>query len=863
MKYKSGPRLILAGPGTGKTTRLIQNIIELIKATTQKEHGIIVCTFTRKATEELKRRLLEKITISELNKINFLIGTIHSICFELLARYSKYDFGDYQIIPEDAQTHFIHSKLHNLGFTADKIKKDGWLLAEDMSKVYNKITDEQIDLTKIKHKYEDIEYICDSYRLYKRILNRNKLFDFATIQETLVEQLEKDTDLITRIKKDYKYIFVDEYQDVNNIQNLIFNKLTAPTYNLTVVGDDDQSIYGFRGAKVKFIHNYEAYYMSQGVSCKQEYLTTNYRSTKSIVDYSNQILENTKYERLEKKIKANRGKEAHKPIVKVFDKDYDEVDYICRKIRRFKKTGIIKYYNQVGILFKSVKSDNQLLCRRLDEYEIPYKLIGAGNFFTEAFGLEFLAILDYFLAKYIEKEQIFYDEIARIDIEKCVDLTSQYTENEYIDNLENIFTKKKYYSNIELAYDILIGAEFFKRYAKEGENIGELTSIILSFDDFVDYFGDGYDLSSFLKYLNRNKKVDYKSKDEGVNLMTIHQAKGLEFPVVFMPYQIKKKKINNILTKFNSLVNIKEVDEELRVFYVGATRSEDLLFVTASKTCHNRVKIYESTKMFNLTKNIKYTASDLDINIVKQQKFRKYNKEDHEPMVLSYNKIHSYRICPKQYMYAHDWKLQTIRIGGMEYGSNVHKILETIIRNIIDGEQIEEINIDEIIDRNWRNKNFRNDEENDKFKKIATEQIYRFIEKQENILKKKNIHSVEESFNLLINNNLITGRFDAVFQNNKTKLIIDYKTGDDRDYTEQMSFYSLCFKEKYPQEDVQLAIYFLKTGELRYLQPNNKADEIAKMEKISDKIIAQDYNATPGLHCRDCAYNLICEDRIR
>ena len=123
MQNNTGPHLILAGPGTGKTTFLINKTTSLFQLISSKNEGIVICTFTRKATEELITRIYSKLSVKEINRVNFIIGTIHSICFDLLARYSDKDFSDYQILPEESQVHFIHSKLKNLGYSNDRIKK--------------------------------------------------------------------------------------------------------------------------------------------------------------------------------------------------------------------------------------------------------------------------------------------------------------------------------------------------------------------------------------------------------------------------------------------------------------------------------------------------------------------------------------------------------------------------------------------------------------------------------------------------------------------------------------------------------------------------------------------------------------------
>lgn len=857
-----GPNLILAGPGTGKTTYLILKIVELIKRSKQKTDGIIVATFTRKATEEIKYRLFKELPVSEFNKINFIVGTIHSICYELLARYSENDYGDYQILPEDTQVHFIYSKLKNLGFSSEKIKKNGWVLAEELADVFNKITDEKIKIDDVDFKDEkDLEDFCKVHKTYKKLLHKNRLFDFATIQETLLFELISNQNFKKNIEDNFKYYFVDEYQDVNNIQDELFKILASPNYNLTVVGDDDQSIYGFRGANVQNMNNFQAWFKERYINCEMKVLATNYRSSKEIVELTNFLIKKAEYKREEKNIKPYRLNVSHKPVIKVFNDDIEEADYISDNILQLKKKGIVKKYNEISILFRSVKSHSNLLIFKLSENKIPYKLIGAGNLFENIIGLEYMALMDFYLAKDIEKEKILLDKIANIDIQNHVDLTSTYAEGNYIEKLELLFNDKKFYSCIDLTYEIFKAVDFFRRYYDSGENIGIITSLVLGFDDFSDYF-DPYGLFSYLTYLQGSQSVDFISSNEidSVNIMTIHQAKGLEFPIVFMPSQNDRLKKRTILERFNELFElaINNIYEERRAFYVGCTRAEELLVITSSKYLIGAKKEYSPTKYFTELLNTKYSVDNIEYSLLKSQIFRNKTKLEERELVLSYNKIRLYDLCPYAYMFANVWNLETVRIGGLEYGRNIHKILEVILRELKKEKNIDDLNLYEIIEENWKNSNFRNDEENDKFKKSATKQIHGFIKSQRDLLKKESIIAIEDEFNVMVDNNLITGRFDAVFRKNDKHLILDFKTGDYVDYTRQLSFYSLCYSQKYAYKEILLAVFFLKTGQLQYITPSPADEEIRRVKEISLNIKSKKFAATPGKHCSDCAYNTIC-----
>jgi DNA helicase II / ATP-dependent DNA helicase PcrA len=862
-----GPNLILAGPGTGKTTFLINKTFEIFRSVKAKNDGIIICTFTRKATEELTTRLYSKLEVRDINKVNFIIGTIHSICFDLLARYSEKDYGDYQILPEESQIHFIHSKLKNLGYSNDRIKKNGWTLSEELATIYNKINDEKIDYSNLDFKDDvELEEACHTYPTYRRLLERNRLFDFASIQSTFLKELKESPSFKKKIQADFKYYLVDEYQDVNNLQNEIFISLSEPYFNLTIVGDDDQSIYGFRGSSVDHIRNFESELKGKGKNVKIDILNTNYRSTERIVKYSNTLLEKMAYKRIEKGIMAKRVGYSHPVVIREFQTEDEEGTYIVKTIHDLIANNVVTSFSQVAILFRSLKGHSDGVISALNISGIPYKLVGAGNFFDSLIGKEFLVLLDYYLAKDIDNTQMFFDNLAQIDVSTNSDLTTLYSQGDYLQHLENIFKKKNYKSCIDLTYDLFIGTEFLKRHYNEGPNLGKLTDIVLKFDDFSDRF-DPWGLYSYLTYLMKSNDVDYihVSGIEAVNMFTIHQSKGLEFPVVFMPSQIERNKRTSFVDRLIKLTNGKkdDTDEDGRVLYVGCTRAEDLLIISGSKTLTKTNKEYSFNSLIKTVNQYITTSTDLDFKKLKQHKFRNSVNLLKQNTVISYNKISLYNYCPRAFMYAHIWNLQTVRIGGLEFGRNIHKIIEIILRNIIANVPVNKIGIDELIENNWKNANFRNDDENEKFKMSAKKQINTFINKCSNYLESAKVFSVEDQFNITVDDNLITGRFDAVFQENGSYIIIDFKTGDRRDYSSQLSFYNLCFKQKYnPTKEVKLAVYYMKEGALEFIVPNEEEVVLEKINNVSKAIAHNEFIASPGKICKDCSFSNICEYSI-
>jgi len=859
-------KLIIAGPGTGKTTAIVNDVIDLINE--HPDCGIIICTFTRKATEELIQRIdTARNNLGNNKDANLLIGTIHSICFELLARYSDKDFGDYSILSEDAQIHFIYTKLKNLGYSNGNIhlNRSKWKQAEFIADIYNTLTESHADISTIINSLDDeIAFACNSYEIYRALLKRSKLFDFATIQSSCLAELE-NPDFIQRITNDFQYIFVDEFQDVNSIQNLIFFKLATSALNLTVVGDDDQSIYGFRGSNVNFIRNFRNFYNENGYSVETKILNKNYRSTINIVNFTNNYLKQGSNNRIEKNIIPASNNPGQLPIIKLFEDDIEEANFVAHTIQFLKESHQISSLSEVAILFRSIKNHSHSIIQALDNEHIKYSCYGRGDMLQSAMALEFIATLEFYLSRDTSSYDTLSSSISEIDTAYNRDITSFYSLNNIIDRLYEKFKGKRFGSCLELTYTILSTANYLERYSTEGENIGKLTNIVASFDEFANSF-DPWGLYSYISYLQQNEIVDSADIDnsDAVQLMTIHQSKGLEFPVVFLVSQVERKSNPTKIEKFKDMLGVGYItNEDFRLKYVACTRAANYLFITGSKKISGRQKNYEFDALFSkyLVHN-KFSTDKLDTTVIHPSLTSTSSKRNVTKNVLSYNSIHLYRLCPLAYKYANVWHLETQLIGGMDFGLNVHKIIEIILKDILNGIPVDKINIEDIIQNHWISSTIRSTSEELKYKTAAKEQTRMFVHNLRELLTPEGIFSSEENFRIHLGNVIIAGRFDAVFNSKDTHIIVDFKTGTHRDYSGQVSLYALCFKEKHNDNKlIKAAIYYLKSGELEYVHLPKVEEEIDAIVKIANSIDNQMFEATPGAYCSDCAYNSICRKK--
>jgi len=410
-------------------------------------------------------------------------------------------------------------------------------------------------------------------------------------------------------------------------------------------------------------------------------------------------------------------------------------------------------------------------------------------------------------------------------------------------------------SCISLTYQIFYICKYIDRYETFGVDLGTLTQLALSFDTYNSSFNP-FVFFSYLNYLKKNLQVssDYKVKN-AVNVMTVHQSKGLEFPVIFLCNQNEYKKINNSAQKLREKIRPENAldDEDRRLFYVAMTRAENYLYITSSKKKDFAKKEYIPNTFFLELNNFKskYDSSRLAN--------RKSKPILNEGILLSYNQIKTYLICPKMYQFSNVYKLQTVNIGGLDYGLNMHRIVEVILR--LKKDNIFEIqDLEDLFDDNWVNSVFRSPSENRKYREIAFQQIKDFLVNFDNFFSGYTVMAIEEPFNNKINENLnLIGRVDAIFSNDEKSIIVDFKTGDSVDYDDQLILYKFCLDKKY-NSNFESAIYSFNSGNIKNFSFSDadKENFLKRTSEVATNIINSNFLANPSKHCSDCAYRQIC-----
>ena len=590
----NGPLLILAGAGSGKTRTITYRIAYMIQELGISPYSILAVTFTNKAAKEMRERV--ENLIGEDGK-RAMISTFHSFGLRLLRVYSKvvgYD-SNFTIYDTDDQKKVVKGIMKQL-VIKNKDLTEGKIVSRISKLKEDGISPEEYEKG---HRFEpDANIIYEVYKRYNQTLKENNGMDFSDILTNTYKLLENG-EVLEKLQEKFKYIMVDEYQDTNNIQYKIINKIAAKYRNICVVGDENQSIYGFRGADIRNILDFEKDYPDAEVIKLEE----NYRSTKIILDAANEVIKNNKTSK-DKKLWTKKVS-GDKIILKPCSDGRDEVNFVIEEIVEMRKDG--RRYNDFTILYRT-NAQSRLFEEGFLRYNIPYKVFGGMQFYQRA---EIKDILAYLSVINNTRDGINLDRIINVPKRKIGDKTIEKIKNyaeekglsiydslkeaENISGLSSAVTEKlKEFSNMmaeleELSFELPVSELFDEVIKKAGyfsylnssyddaesriENVEELKNSIIELENVV----DNLTLREYLENVSLVSATDdLDSEREYVKLMTIHNAKGLEFPVVFLVGM--EDEIFPNTTKV--MIDNESLEEERRICYVAITRAEEKLYIS-------------------------------------------------------------------------------------------------------------------------------------------------------------------------------------------------------------------------------------------------------------------------------------------
>ena len=615
-----GPCLVIAGAGSGKTKVLTHKIAYDIESGI-KPWNILAITFTNKAANEMKERI-EKL-IGDAAK-DLWMGTFHSICVRILRRYiDRIGYKtDFVIFDTSDQKTLIKECLKALKVD-DKIFTDRGVLSE-ISNGKNEMLEPKAYGVKYAGDFRK-KTIGEIYELYQRRLRENNAIDFDDIINFTIKILSENPDVLDYYTEKFKYILVDEYQDTNKAQFTLVSLLASKYGNVTAVGDNDQGIYSFRGADISNILNFERDFPGTRIIKLEQ----NYRCTGNILKAANAVIKHNE-NKYDKKL-WTENEEGHLPCIYCGEDEYDEGRYIVEQINHLKTE---EYYknSDFTILYR-MNAQSRAIEDILMREGIPYKVIGGLKFYERKEIKDIIAYLrlihnsadNLSLKRIINEPKRGIGKTSIEQIQEISDKTgnSMYeiirnaqeygltrvfsNSRDFIEQIEYLKSKKDELKISDLIKETLNKTGYTK--ALENENSVEAETRIENLEEFltvaIEFEEESADntLAEFLENITLSSDIDgMEDQDDLVTLMTLHSAKGLEFPVVFLVGMEE-----GIFPGYKTIGEPQALEEERRLFYVGITRAKQYLYLT----CAKHRTIFGSTSYNQVSRFVKEIPEEL------------------------------------------------------------------------------------------------------------------------------------------------------------------------------------------------------------------------------------------------------------
>ena len=616
-----GPCLVIAGAGSGKTKVLTHKIAYLIGEKQVKPWNILAITFTNKAANEMKERIGNLVGDVAAD---IWMGTFHSICVRILRRFiDRIGFDSSFIIFDTSdQRTLVKACIKSIGLD-DKMFTDRSVLSE-ISNAKNEMLEPDQYTVRANGDFRK-EKIALVYEMYQKRLKENNAIDFDDIINYTIKILMEKPDILEYYSDKFHYVLVDEYQDTNKAQFTLVTMLASKNGNITVVGDNDQGIYSFRGADISNILNFERDFPGTKIIKLEQ----NYRCTGNILKAANAVIKNN--EVTYKKELWTENEVGNLPAVYSAKNEYDEGTYIAQQIEHLRREEYYKY-SDFAILYR-MNTQSRAIEEILRRESIPYKIIGGLKFYERKEIKDIISYLrliqnpsDNLSLKRIINEpkrgigKTSLDKIEELSINSGVPMyeiiknAEQYGLNrvflnsrEFVNAIEELRAKKEDIKISDLIKETLKKSGYTQ--ALENENTIEAENRIENLDEFltvaIEFEDESADnkLSDFLEGITLSSDIDnMEEAEETVTLMTLHSAKGLEFPVVFLVGMEE-----GIFPGYKSIGEPKELEEERRLCYVGITRAKEHLFLTCSK----QRTIFGSTSCNQVSRFLREIPSDL------------------------------------------------------------------------------------------------------------------------------------------------------------------------------------------------------------------------------------------------------------
>ena len=946
--YSKGPTLVIAGPGTGKTYTIIQRVIHLIRDQKVKPEEIMLVTYTVKASKELTTRLtneLSKLGL-DVNLHDMYLGTFHHICRMILKEFREYTTLERNFLETDQfeQQYLVYGHLSEFekipGF--DTVVSPGymnragifhsyspWKRCQSICHYVSGLAEELLDPEEMRrqhgHELEGrVEVLARMLMKYNRFSREENFIDYTRLQTETYHLLQNYPSVRHILQKRIQYIMIDEYQDTDYIQEALIQLLLGHEKHIFVVGDDDQSIYRFRGATVGNILGFAKNYHTEG--CQVFKLDTNYRSTQGIIDFCGQWMtrlypkrgvwkkEGEGYYRYVKGKMKSGATGVEPSVVKVTDTDYKTwLQKVAALVKQLKQEGEIEDYNQVAILWSSVKSyiarDMQIVFEREG---IPVYAPRAGHFFERKEVSWLLGCLLYLFPAFSEHMEAFPEMgetegimsryLAFLSMARYV---MEQKENQalkhWLDGIRSQIRSehKLPFSLLQILYHIISFTPFSKwmdEAAKgesgEARNISAITRLISRFRYFLKE-GNGKSKENveecylfFYRYLRlwyENRVDEYEDEERyapsgKVSFLNIHQSKGLEYPVVivaslddtpwgdgdYIPAIVQcvtSRKSYEPAERWNDL-------DFLRKYYTAFSRAETLL-VLASQVVNGK-----KPSRFFLPALQSIPSYDEQRIPLEKMHFRPVQSAHFKPRFSYTTQVALYEICPLQYKWKRIYGFASHGGTSMMFGLLVHETLEDIHKAVARGE---EETISPGMVYGWLMSNYSSLSKREHIwlskKELdrAYQEVMGYVQ-----YRKENWSAIKEAevpLELVKDTYIMDGTIDLLQGKGQTMDIMDFKTGKKPSmdsplmerYRGQLEVYAYLVERKLGQSIGQLVLYFTGSDDPVVVFPYTQEHMVQRIEQFDEtveKILAGDfYHKVPYEErekCQFCDWKFYC-----
>src|ERR1700723_1077766 len=966
VEHGEGPLLVVAGAGTGKTRVITERIRHLLESNPELTgENILGLTFTDKAAGQMKSRVVK--AVGERAE-GIWLSTFHSFCLEKILRVAN---PDLKILEDIDHWILLRRNMAELDLKHFRRLAEPGEFLNDFLQFFSRCQDElvtpndfQAHVDKSRQAYlarrvslapdaraleeEELarqDELARVYRVSERLLRERNLLTFGALLMQAVQLLRTDAALLQSLRDQFYYILVDEFQDTNIVQLELLWLLAGERRNIVAVGDDDQAIYRFRGASfgsftifLKRFCGVTEKNLTEGVRQFISPLTQNYRSTTRILRVAGEVIaHNEKSPLLPPKTLVTENPDGEKIRVAEFVRPEEEAHWIASEIERLHVPG--NPWRNFAVLYRKHTHVKKLI-GALQHRKIPF-VIRKFSILTSTVVRDLLA---YLRLIHVPSDNVAcsrvlaapYWNLQPRDLVRLAERAGKNRRRSLNDEMDAAQSGLPFSSEVSRLPELVSFLARFRQMARKIPASGLLDELISALElaplpfeadrryleRFVQFVKDweqkseGKHLRDFIEYLDYFAEasgdicLDEESADDAVQLMTVHSAKGLEFPHVFIMHLNKRdfpSGTRPVMFEFPAELMKEEkpegdfqIQEERRLFYVALTRARQRLTLS---TIVNKFKkpspflddflmnpqiqkfdaVQSSPKVvLPPEEEVAAPAPDLSaslplfagLSIIEPRAYsrvalwaKSYHPPLGEPLQLSASAIESYQKCPMQYLFERAWRLRGGPSAAMTFGNAMHTTIKEFVSDLRKKRKVSLNDLVAVYEREWSSAGYSDDYHEEEYRKEGRKELENFWHTYS--ANPPEVMFQEKAFELACaHDGIVKGRIDQgnyVGPEQHDVEIVDYKTGKPKDSRKadsslQLSVYAIAAEEVLELNPARMVFYNLTTNEAVATTRDAKALAKAKqvIAEVADRIRAQDFAARPGYHCKYCDFEPMC-----